>query len=256
MKATRMLFAVPLAAALAVLGACAPQPGAVEGYRAIDETDGLISLDLPEFKTTTPTRVTHLNSIQRQEYALMEGSAARAEVVLVQARHFFLENVSLRVTLDTEDVVGLWNAFKGKDLKLAPSQWHHAGWSGFWYRPFQVTDEKRACVAFNTEWDIHAADENLRPDQALFGYYCAAPGETMSAGKIDQVMETVGVRGVNKRFRGTNLELAMAPDPSRQDILAGTARAGGPAKNRGTDQFPFDMAEVYTIHGECTGAEC
>lgn len=46
---------------LSALGACAPQPGAIEGYRALDDAEGLIAFDAPVFKSVQPQRVTHVN---------------------------------------------------------------------------------------------------------------------------------------------------------------------------------------------------
>lgn len=240
-------------ASLAALGACAPQPGAIEGYRALD---GLIAFDAPVLKSVQPKRVTHVNSIQRQEYARFEGAGATAEVVLVQARHFFLENVSLNFPQTTENVIGLWNAFKGKDIKMAKAVWYHPELAGFWYRPFSAASGP-SCIAFTSEWDIHAADEKLRPDMALLGYYCAPKGQALGPVEAEKVIDTIGVAGVNKSFRGNSLELAMAPDPNQQEPLArlvrGASASGGGA---GTDYFPFNMAEVYTIHGGCSGTDC
>ena len=234
------------------IAACAPQPAALEGYRAISDADGLLVLDAAGFKGVEPKRVTHVEPYQRQEYALFENPGGRAEIVLVRARHYYLDNVSLNFSLITSDVIGLWNAFKGKRLEVGEASRLGAGWTTFWMRPFKNSTDDQACMAFTADWDVHGEDELLRPDQALFGYYCAAPGRALAETAAEAIIDGIGVRGVNRRFRGKNPQLAMAP-AAQQEPLARMARDGA----TGTASFPFNMAEGYSLHGEgCSGNDC
>jgi len=239
----------PLFAMALLLGACATPPGAIEGFRDVDERDGLIVLDGGGFKGVTPKRVTHLHALQRQEYALFEKAGARAEVVLVQARHFYLDTVAVNFNMVTEDVIKLWSAFKGKAMKMEAPVMYNPGWTGFWVRPFRLTTEDRACLAFTTEWDTHGDDPLLRPDKVMFGYHCAAPdaasGAGLSEAQIGDIVKGIGVRGVNRHLLVTSRELNMPPDPGKQGMLSGLAK-------RGIAAFPFEMAESYTISGGCS----
>jgi len=239
----RLIF--PILGAITLLAACTTPPGAIEGYRDVDARDGLIVLDGGGFKGMEPKRVTHLHMFQRQEYALFEKGDARAEMVLVQARHFYLDTVAVNFNLTTPDVIKLWNAFKDKPVKSMEAAVYNPGWTGFWVRPFISATDQRSCIAFTAEWDTHGDDPLLRPDKVMFGYYCTKQNGNLSEAQIEDVIRGIGVRGVNRNFRPLNRELNTAPDPAKQASLSGLAK-------NGTDAFPFEMAESYTISGGCS----
>ena len=84
---------------------------------------------------------------------------------------------------------------------------------------------------------MQGEDELLRPGQALFGYYCAKPGNGLSTAQAAALVKRI-------RVRPRSRQITSAPVAAEQDRLAKRARAGA----TGTPSFPFALAEVYVLH--------
>ncbi|MCH7956322.1 MAG: hypothetical protein IIB63_02090, partial [Proteobacteria bacterium] len=112
----------------------------------------------------------------------------------------------------------------------------------------------RACFGFATEWDHRGDDPDNRPSKVLFGYFCATKGAPLSLDRMEDLIQTIGVRGITERIRHADAArqggAARAANVRTQASAALTARGPSPSADRGNASFPFDLAQFFTEGGE------
>jgi len=233
-------IALALLAATSVLAAgCAefrlPPPGTV----VVPPDQARIVFDADAFASTTPVRVRYSDLWQSEEYARFQGRGAQAEVIY--ARIDYAERVALDYNMLIEDMVETWNYNKGRAKTWGKAEGTRTPLSRFWYRPYALRDKNQSCVGFTTDGNVEPQDPRYQR-WALFGYYCAAPGETLTKAQMEQVVSSVGVLGVSKPRWKAETEAAKAGAPRPGETPGDPvqiARADGEA---GNPKFPFLFA--------------
>ena len=84
----------------------------------------------------------------------------------------------------------------------------------------------RACFVFAAEWDARGLDEQGRPGKAVFGYFCAAPGQPVSRRRIDLLLSQIDFR---------------KPENDYARPLHGRDPAALAFAQSGIRRFPFDF---------------
>lgn len=244
MKTTGKILAVAGLGAL-LLG-CATPPHNMEGYRTVDEIDGLPVLKAAAFHDTTPKRAMFADFEIREDYVRYDANGAKAEVFYINPRNGFWRNIALEHRHGSSNIAEVFNFFRGRTVEQADGVFLRTDFGPLWYRILTLPDDNRSCVVFNSERDEHPDDSLLRPDKVLFGYYCPPAGETLDAAAVKRVLDGLGVRGVDLPFPGKEPEIGGLASPAMQRQLEMLVRGGAGAREWGAASFPFPMAAPYT----------
>jgi hypothetical protein len=236
-------IALALFAATSILAAgCAeyrlPPPAIVH----VPPDQARIVFDADAFASTTPVRVRYSDFWQSEEYARFQGRGAQAEVI--QAQIDYRERVALDYNLVIEDMVETWNYNKGRAKTWGKAEGTRTPLSRFWYRPYALKDKNQSCVGFTTDGNLEPNDPKYQR-WALFGYYCAAPGETLTKAQMEQLVNSVGILGVSKPRWKAEVEAAKTGVPRIGDAPGDPvqiARAGTAGGEAGNPRFPFLFA--------------
>ncbi|MEK9753423.1 MAG: hypothetical protein VW338_09460 [Rhodospirillaceae bacterium] len=235
--------------ALAVAGmlaGCATPPANVEGYRAVTEADGLAVLAAKAFEGVQPKRAVYADWLIREEYARYEKGGARAEVFYVTPRHENLQYVALNHRHDSTNVAELFNYLTSRPVQSPPGVCARNQLAEFWYRILTLPADGRQCMVFNSEWDLHPEDAVMRPDRVMFGYYCPPAGQSIDKTAASEIIDGLGVRGLNLRHTGATLAVGGLAPAGAQPELAALAKGEGAKGEWGAATFLFDMAAPYS----------
>jgi len=222
-----------LFAAVALVG-CAAQLPVTQMTPA---EDVLISFNDPVLKDKATARVSHTGGFEHVEYARFEGSGLTLEAVydVVIGDQTILD---YHYTMDR--MLETWNVNAGQAKRWGAEK-SLRGWHGVIdYQSYTLMADNRDCAAFNAEWDLSARDPFGRPMEILFGYVCAAPGETLFGNRVEALLKSVRI---DRRFGHTFVRPGMRArfDPAAHAIATGTARPG-----MGNRRFPFNFGTTYT----------
>lgn len=230
--------AVAATLAVATLGGCAQymiqQPNAV----AVPAEHALVVFSAPAFDSGQATRVRHVDAWQTEEYARFEGGGARAEVVYV--RSDLRTEIVLDYSFLVRNRVETFNHNRGKTAEWGEAQSAKTALTTFWFQPYRLPAANRNCFGFSSEWDRYPNDIHNRPREAMFGYYCAKPGETMSADTMASLVGKVGILG-------TTVMKSRTPPAAELDLkdtgraAANVAQAKGIGTDAGNPGFPFNF---------------
>lgn len=223
----------PILVAAMVMAGCTAQLPVTE---MTPPEDVLISINDPALKDKATARVSYTGPFEHVEYAHFEGGGLTLETVydVVIGDQTILDyHYSMARMLDT------WNFNTGQAKWSAPAK-SVRGWHGeIDYQPYIQAASNRQCTAFNAEWDHSGRDPFGRPMQIFFGYVCAAPGETLTADRVEALLQSVRI---NQRLGHTFVKPGMrAKDDGQALALAtGSARPG-----TGNVKFPFNFGTTY-----------
>jgi hypothetical protein len=195
------------------------------------------------FEQAAQLRVGYADAWQTEEYALFEAGGRRLELVFAEARKTF--TVALEYEKPIAAMVPTWNANADQDLAWGPVgryDWRPGVW---FYRTFQAGESGRPCVGLQVEWGQIGADPANRPRRVLFGYACAAAGETLAGEKVRALIRGISIRSFEGKLRwrfggrrGSGGTLATA-----------AARGDGADGQSGHPGFPFTFARYYSESG-------
>ncbi len=241
------------AVSMTVLGGCAFSDYQRPTIERVGAGDGRIVFAADVFREAAPERVRFTDIWQREEYALFRGGGAQAEI-LYSTTTTPVFTVVLEYRLMVDDMVETWNLNRKHAKAWDESRKVEAPLGPFFYKPYRLVGADRACFGFATEWDHRGDDPDNRPSKVLFGYFCAKPGAPLSLDRMEDLIQTIGVRGVTERIRHADAArregAARATDARTQADAALIAHGPSPSADRGNASFPFDLAEFFTEGGE------
>jgi hypothetical protein len=240
---------LPALAVAALVAGCATPPYNMEGYRAIDDADGLPVLQTDAFKSVKPARAMYAEMAIREDYVRYEKDGARAEIYYINPRNGFRRHIALNHPYDSSTVFKLFNYLTSRKAEFTKGERARNDLTEFWYRIATLPTEGRQCVVFNAEWDLHHQDPLTRPDKVMFGYFCPKPGVNVDKALAGTVIKGLGVRDINVQFTGKTLEIGGPATQPVQSELARLAQGGGTNGDWGAASFPFDMAVYYSPSG-------
>ena len=238
---------------MAVLGGCAVSDYQRPTIETVPPGDERIVFAADVFRDKAPERVRFTDIWQRKEYALFRGGGAQAEIIYSTTTTPVF-TVVLNYEFMVDDMVETWNLNRKHTKAWDESRRVEAPLGPFFYKPYRLVGADRACFGFATEWDHRGDDPDNRPSKVLFGYYCAKPGAPLSLDRMEDLIQTIGVRGVTERSRHTDAArqggAARAADARTQANAALIAQGPSPSADRGNANFPFDLAQFFAEGGE------
>ncbi len=248
---TRFLSPGPLAlvtAAFAALTGCAAYSIDQPAVARIAPGDARIVFADDEFKGSAPVHIKFTDPWQREEYALFQGNGSQAEILYSSTEIGY--QVALEYLFTVDRSVETWNLNRKYTRSWGENEWFQGPFVGFFYQPYQLVEANRSCFGFSSTWDDPSDDPDHRPGKVLFGYYCAGPGGALTRGRMEALLDRIGVRGITERIRGGSGGMgAGAPDAGHQAEATRLARGGTPNTVTGNPDFPFDLARYYQVHG-------
>jgi len=236
----RLGLVAAMAGALAGCAGPAADPGRV-GWLGQDEHRIVVTAE--DFAQAEPLRVGYADAWQTEEYAFFEAGGRRLELVFAEARKTF--TVSLEYEKPIAAMVPSWNANAGRALDWGPVErydWRPGVW---FYRTYRAGEPRRPCAGLQVEWDEIGGDPDGRPRRVLFGYACAAAGETLGDDEVRAL-----IRGIAVRSRYGRAGWTFGARRS-SDGASATAAARGQASDAqsGNPDFPFTFARYYSESG-------
>ena len=161
-------------------------PGQVEIIR---EADARLSMTLRVFDggRVARRRYTSVERRHIEEDALWTGPANNP----VAAGMLLSESLGGPPVTDAEDpaeIVDHWAAFRGKRRTFGDLVGSENALGSVLWRRSRVADS--TCVAFLQRWSINSPSG---PASSLSGFYCAAPGETLTPGEAETVVQSLGI---------------------------------------------------------------
>ena len=234
------LLALSVAGALA---ACA-SPDAGQGRVDWLEQDAhRIVVKDEGFAQAAPLRVGYTDAWQTEEYALFEAGGRRLELVFAEARKTF--TVALEYNKPIATMVPTWNANASQELAWGPVErydWRPGVW---FYRTYRAGELGRPCAGLQVEWDVIGADPANRPRRVLFGYACAAAGETLGDDEVRAL-----IRNITVRWRDGQMRWRFGGRRGSSGAMATAAARGEDADGQsGHPGFPFTFARYYRESG-------
>ena len=214
----------------------------------IPPSDGHVEFSADVFRDTEATVVRAYGARQNQEYLLLQGKGAQAELIYsamnnnnvgesfyheVDALEFFpfeflARNETWKINRNQPKD---WDVKTTYRSKVDPDPLYEA--QTFTYAPYRLVNSERHCFNFETKWDEPGYDPDFSPRQVLFGYYCAPPGRTLSKERIQGLIGSLHVRS-------EPLSLGMASLPKRTLNDVDPARvARGTTPDTGNPEFPI-----------------
>ncbi len=223
------------ALSVCVLTACAMTLGPGDRVEQVPPEDGLVVLSAPEFEAGTARHVRHTDSWQQEEYVLLAGRGAQAEIVYAAVTE---TPIALTYPYAIQGAVDRWHFNRGKRKIWDGSDRRGTLFDPIFYRRYRLADEDRDCFGFSAEWDHPSDDPWSRPGRVLFGYYCAAPGASLSDEKISRLISGLSAKDPRK-IRGP------VTQPAAERTAAVQIARGSQAEGTGAPGFPFYFAERY-----------
>lgn len=202
---------------------------ATAGVIKTPQDKGLVIFEARDFAETTPKRVTFVDVWQEEEYVRFDGNGAQSEIIYAVADE--RDTIVLDFNLTLTKSIGTWRA--NSRIALGEKGSVRAPLGTFDYQLYTRDGGNRHCVGFLNEWDHRAGDPELRPAKALFGYYCAKPGETLSKGQAASLISDIWIEGIDR------LDYRFTP----RLALTGQSSAGAAAT--GNSGFPYAMADLF-----------
>jgi hypothetical protein len=227
--------------AVTLLGGCAGSQITQANIAWVPAGDERITFRTKEFDDGAVRRVIYPDSWQREEYALFQGEGARAEIIYSTTAE---DNrpLALDYKLLMMRSIDSWNFNRNRAKTWGKEGQVGAGPGLAFYRPYRLGAQGPACFAFTSDWGHPSGDPVFRPGKVMFGYYCAAAGETLSAERIEDLILGIGIRGVTERLPRRRDTAVAARDSTG---AAAAARGDSTNADRGNAEFPFNFAVMY-----------
>jgi len=241
-------LAVTLTATLG-LQACLTTPGnphgTVSGVRGIPAGTEQIEFPVADFLGGQVTRVKYEEPLSREEYALFQGKGAQAEVIFIQTLGF--EQTVLEFSKLTRDAISDFNFIRNGKVTFSDASYKASGTDlPTFVHPFNVAKSNQDCFGFQSEWDFEPEDNAGRYRKVMFGYYCAKPGEVLSAERIDETIGKIALAGITVPSNGS--ADTATPKAFHVAELQALANQGNQGKT-GNTAFPFKPIVFYSIVG-------
>jgi len=244
-------------AATGLIAACANLPFHLPGERAavLSPDKGLVVVD----SLSAVKRVQYSDNEQRVDYALFEGkgkqAGGRAEFAYMEIAANTIWSFEFPFTI--ADKVYAWNFSKGKAIDWGQAVQFQTKLDWIFYRPYKLTAENRQCFGMSGEWDIAPGDLNHRPTRVMFGYYCGAPGKSVTDDALMKVADGIGIRGVTERsldhadriYRFHGDVEAHFGGPAAAAKAMKEAQGAETASTAGIGEFPFRYARQFDPYG-------
>ncbi len=237
--------AAGIVVAAAALAGCAvaPPPGTGKGkIETVPPGDERIVFAAPVFRGTAPQRGKFADDWEREEYALFRGGGAQAEIIYSTV--MLGPEVALQYDYTLERMVETWNVNRTQAKIWSAAERVRAPLGEFFYKPYTFAGGSRACFGFKNEWDYIGEDPWNRPGKVLFGYYCAKAGQKISLDEMEDLIRTIGVRGITEPIRKSETAQAAAAPVADATLIA---KGPSPSADRGNMNFPFRFAEHYQL---------
>ena len=256
------VVAVFAAGLLAGCAADAPT-GPTAGFREVPESRVRLAFDVPMLGGAEPVRVAWRDPLQREEYALFRGAGgaagAQAEAVFLEALPAAAGGTALDIELVVSEGVRAFTFNAGTAIEWGKSRFVESPFGGTWLQPYSLPERQRACAGFGTAWDVATSDPELRPTKAVFGYVCAAEGESLApeaAAELVRKVDVIGItrpRGIESAYELADAPAAPLPTAERRTELAVIAQDGAPGSRAGLPAFPLLRARPF--HAGAGGAK-
>lgn len=261
MKPIGTLCALTLAAG--TLGGCASLMSADKintgTFRQLAEERNLVLLEAPQYKNTTPTRVTYNDRRVLEEYTLYRSDKGQAEIFHARPTRHGGYNTVLDFSKLIVDSSRMWRFNQGQTLNFGETFLVKNDVAEFWVQPYKQVEAGRECAGFSGTWDTHPKDRQLRPRKAMFGYHCAPKGTSFGPNEAQAFMQSMQIRGVTVPQRIETVydmkkdDAPPAPKNEQRKYLV-LAQDGGGGGIAGLPTFPLLIARVITdIDGEGCG---
>lgn len=231
-------------AAMGVQGAAMAQSPRID-WAAPEE--GMLVNTLPEFATGSQRRVVFTDRWQHEEYALFQAGGAQSEMIMSLANE--RDIIALEYALTVRRNIDTWNINRNHSIQYGRSGRVDGRLGTYFYEHYALSGVNRNCVGYYTTWDEHVEDYQGRPSKAVFGYYCAAPGDKITTAKVNDIVDSVDFRAAYNyaRFEPTPPKIAVAGVAGQSAVTF----AKGSNANAGNANFPFDMAVLIDeVEGE------
>jgi hypothetical protein len=203
--------------------------------------EGMLVNNLPEFVAGNQHHVVFTDRWQHEEYALFQGGGAQSEMILSLANE--RDNIVLNYVLTVRRNIETWNINRAHSIQYGPTGRIDSAMGTFFYQQYTLGSANRNCVGYYATWDERLRDDQGRPSKAVFGYYCAAPGNVVTTTKVGDIIDGIEYRGVgdNVRFEPTPPKIAMAASGGQSP----SSFAKGTGSGAGNSNFPFDIAVEF-----------
>jgi len=243
MHSVRAATAAGFVVAAAALAGCAAGSGFAGGkIETVPPGDERIVFAAPVFAGTTPQRGKFADYWEREEYALFRGGGAQAEIIYSTVLPG--PQVALQYDFTLERMVETWNVNRTQAKIWSDAQRVRTPLGEFFYKPYTLAGGSRACFGFANEWDDPADDPWNRPGKVLFGYYCAKAGRKISLDEMEDLIRTIGVRGITEPIRKSETARAAGAPVADATLIA---KGPSASADRGNMNFPFRFAEHFQI---------
>ena len=227
-----------LAGASVLTGCLTTSGGNQSGFRAVDETGGLVVFDPAAMPAGARERIVYATAWEREEYTLYKTPEVQAEFVYIKTR----ETGSRRLYIDgTFNLDGPLDSFRhtragrkssGDAFRLKIKD------GSFWVKDFQLSASSETCVVLSGGWG--QTDKFHSAANALFGFVCMPGTMPLSRDQMEQTIQKIGVRGFTTQALGAGVLLG---PPAADDVQAELkARAQGlDNTNQGIEAYPYHI---------------
>ncbi|MBT5108113.1 MAG: hypothetical protein HOM25_05495 [Rhodospirillaceae bacterium] len=246
-RSTLQIAAVPILFAIAAMGVQSAALAQSPRINWAAPEEGMLINALPEFPAANQRRVVFTDRWQHEEYALFQGGGAQSEMILSIANE--RDIIALDYALTVRRNIETWNINRNNSIQYGRSGRVESRLGTYFYEHYALSGANRNCVGYYTTWDEHVEDYQGRPAKAVFGYYCAAPGDKITTAKVNGIVDSIDFRAAYDyaRFEPTPPKMAVVGVAGQ----SAAAFAKGSNANAGNANFPFDMAVLIDeVEGE------
>ena len=246
----RMSFKSVIFAALAAttLSACAIPDGMRAGLRGLAEKDGIIIFDHAPFDQGATDRVVYANASERDEYALFKAGDAQAEFVYVTTRTRHQTNLMIDDPISADEAINAFHHNRGEVPQMGDAVLLDNHGIRSWAKPYLLPKAGKTCGAVSGKWD-QLIDAPL-PTRVMFGYFCEAGTDLMTAQELDKMVDKIGLRGITvNALPGSVYVPTRTEEPMQVELLA---RAKGSSESKqGNVKFPYEIVRQFKRSDEC-----
>ncbi len=191
--------------------------------------DARLLFSAPVFANQAPVRAKFSDQWQREEYALFQGADSQAELIYIAAT---ARETALDYETGLKSMIEKWNHNAGKEILWGREGKALSAFGDLFVLPFAHSGN--ACFGFSAEWAVAIDDPGLSPTKAVFGYYCEASKTTLTADRIESLIDAMEV----SRFAGGTTSSV----PPKSSITKQGGKTGNPS-------YPFLFAQGYISEG-------
>lgn len=231
----------------ALLSACAGTGGGGQsGFRAADETNGLVHLAGDEFGSSAQARALYATAWAREEYVLYKSPHFHGEFVHISTRDDGSRTLYINRYFDLDGPLDSFRHSQSATRKSGEAFRLSVDDVQYWAKPFLLPESGESCAVFSGSWGI--TRKYHRPSNALFGVFCGPGNNEMAPEAIKKMVSRLTIDKTKQRTGAAPVSTSVpAIDPTADQAALAALVRGVAGSDTGNVNFPYKVVRPKMV---------